>query len=108
MSEVQETIVLVAARERMQRMLWTMAATVAAALVVLAWSITPQAAPAGPVVSERTLCDEARAGASTLRVAVLVQQGAAVHGGVQVAASRYAAGQGLISEVRDACASVGA
>jgi hypothetical protein len=101
MSEFQETI-------SPRPLAWPIAATVAAVLFAVAWSIAPQAAPAGPVVSEHTLCDEARAGTSTLRMTVLVQQGAAVHGGVQVAASRYAAGQGLLSEVRDACTSVGA
>lgn len=88
--------------------IWTLAAAAAAVLVVIAWSIAPPAAPAGPRVSEQALCAEARTGVSTLRMAVLVRQGGAVHSGVLAAASRYATGEGLLSTVVTACVSVGA
>jgi hypothetical protein len=93
--------------ERVREVVWSLAASAAAVLCLIGWSLEP-ARPAGPVVSEQALCDEVRAGASPLRVAVLVQGGAAVHGGVQAAASSYVAGEGLRSSIVTACTSVGA
>jgi hypothetical protein len=91
-----------------REIVWSAAATVAAAMVAIGWYLQPPRPAAPPVATEQALCDEARAGASPLRVAALVQQGIAMHSGVAVAAGRYATGQGILTEVRDACASVGA